>query len=139
LKLVGFATGAVLHLYVAWLIWHKPHSTVPGAERISFDASPGEGEGAGSKVTSTTGASGLDMGLVRSERTFIALGVLVGFVGPFRIVLLYMTIWGFWTATLRPLAGEPIWEFIERVPNWAIPLAFLCLRGWPRSRREWFS
>ena len=69
----------------------------------------------------------------------IALGLLVGFVCPFRIVLLYMTIWGFWTATLRPLAGEPIWEFIERVPNWAIPLAFLCLRGWPCSRREWFS
>jgi len=69
----------------------------------------------------------------------IALGLLVGFVRPFRIVLLYMTIWGFWTATLRPLAGEPIWEFIERVPNWAIPLAFLCLRGWPCSRREWFS
>jgi hypothetical protein len=69
----------------------------------------------------------------------IALGLLVCFVRPFRIVLLYMTIWGFWTATLRPLAGEPIWEFIERVPNWAIPLAFLCLRGWPCSRREWFS
>ena len=69
----------------------------------------------------------------------IALGLPVGFVCPFRIVLLYMTIWGFWTATLRPLAGEPIWEFIERVPNWAIPLAFLCLRGWPCSRREWFS
>jgi len=53
----------------------------------------------------------------------IALGLLVGFVRPFRIVLLYMTIWGFWTATLRPLAGEPIWEFVERVPNWAIPSA----------------
>src|SRR6516164_8952115 len=50
----------------------------------------------------------------------ITLGLVVGFVRPFRIVLLYMTIWGFWTATLRPLASEPIWEFIERVPNWAI-------------------
>ena len=69
----------------------------------------------------------------------ITLGLLVGLVAPLRIVLLYMAVWGFWTATLRPLAGESIWEFIERVPNWAIPLAFLCVRGWARSRRDWFS
>jgi len=30
-------------------------------------------------------------------------------------------------------------EFIERIPNWAIPLAFLWVRGPGRSRREWFS
>src|SRR5262252_3710694 len=69
----------------------------------------------------------------------ITLGLLVGLVRPLRIVLLYMAIWGFLTATVRPLAGESIWEFIERVPNWAIPLAFLCVRGLARSRREWLS
>jgi hypothetical protein len=35
-----------------------------------------------------------------------------------------MAVWGLLTATMRPLAGEPIWEFVERIPNWAIPLAF---------------
>jgi hypothetical protein len=69
----------------------------------------------------------------------ITLGLVVGLVFPLRIVLLYMAMWGFLTASLRPLAGESIWEFIERVPNWAIPLAFLCVRGFARSRREWLS
>ena len=69
----------------------------------------------------------------------VTIGLLVCFVRPLRALLLYMAIWGFVTATFRPLAGEPIWEFIERIPNWAIPLAFLCVRGFGRSRREWFS
>jgi uncharacterized membrane protein YphA (DoxX/SURF4 family) len=67
----------------------------------------------------------------------ITLGLLVGFVRPARAILLYMAIWGLLTATIRPLSGEPIWEFVERVPNWAIPLAYLCIRGFGRSRREW--
>jgi uncharacterized membrane protein YphA (DoxX/SURF4 family) len=69
----------------------------------------------------------------------ITIGLLVGLVRPIRFVLLYMAIWGFLTATIRPLAGEPIWEFIERIPNWAIPLAFLYVRGPGRSRDEWLS
>ena len=69
----------------------------------------------------------------------ITLGLLVGLVRPARALLLYMTFWGLLTATLRPLAGEPVWEFVERAPNWAIPLAFLCLRGFGRSRQEWVS
>src|SRR5205814_1804893 len=50
----------------------------------------------------------------------ITLG-LVMLVRPIRPVLLYMAFWGLITATIRPLAGEPIWEFVERVPNWAVP------------------
>jgi hypothetical protein len=69
----------------------------------------------------------------------ITLGLYVGFVRPARAVLLYMACWGLLTATIRPLCGEPIWEFVERVPNWAIPLAFLCVRGFGRSRREWLT
>jgi len=69
----------------------------------------------------------------------VSIGLLVGIVRPVRIVLLYMAVWGLLTATIRPLAGEPIWEFIERIPNWAIPLAFLCVRGFGRSRRQWWS
>lgn len=69
----------------------------------------------------------------------VTLGVLVLFVRPMRIVLLYMAVWGFLTATFRPLAGEPIWEFVERVPNWAVPLAFLYVRGVGRSCHAWLS
>jgi hypothetical protein len=69
----------------------------------------------------------------------ITLGLIVGFVRPARVLLLYMAFWGLLTATIRPLAGEPIWEFVERIPNWAIPLAFLCVRGFGRSRQEWLN
>ena len=69
----------------------------------------------------------------------ITLGPYVGLVRPARAVLLYMAFWGLLTATIRPLSGEPIWEFVERVPNWAIPFAFLCVRGFGRSPREWLT
>jgi hypothetical protein len=69
----------------------------------------------------------------------ITIGLSVGFIRPVRVLLLYMAVWGLLTATMRPLAGEPIWEFVERIPNWAIPLAFLCVRGFGRSRQEWLS
>src|SRR5713226_1195196 len=65
----------------------------------------------------------------------ITVGIVVGLIRPARVLLLYMATWGLLTATIRPLAGEPIWEFVERVPNWAIPLAFFIVRGldhpWP--------
>ncbi|HEY1292315.1 MAG TPA: hypothetical protein VGJ60_04410 [Chloroflexota bacterium] len=67
----------------------------------------------------------------------ITLGLLVGFVRPARVLLAYMAFWGLATATIRPLAGEPIWEFVERVPNWAIPLAYLSVRGVAHTRAEW--
>lgn len=44
-----------------------------------------------------------------------------------RLPLYYMVFWGFWTALLRPLAGEGWWEFMERFPNWIVPLAFLLM------------
>jgi len=58
---------------------------------------------------------------------------------PIRIILLWAAFWGFWTALVRPLVGEPIWDFIERFANWAAPLALLYLRGWPRQSRQWFK
>lgn len=68
----------------------------------------------------------------------VALGLLVA-LRPVRAALLYMAGWGLLTATIRPLAGEPVWEFLERAPNWAVPLALLCVRGFGRTRREWLS
>lgn len=58
---------------------------------------------------------------------------------PIRIALVWMTFWGFWTAILRPIVGEPVWDFVERWANWGAPLALLLLVGWPKNWREWFS
>jgi hypothetical protein len=66
----------------------------------------------------------------------IALGILA-LVRPMPVVLLYMAFWGFWTALLRPLAGEGWWEFLERAGNFGVPLAFLYWSQ-PGSRlRDW--
>jgi hypothetical protein len=68
----------------------------------------------------------------------ISLGILALF-RPLRAVLLYMAFWGFWTASLRPLSGENIWELLERAGNFGVPLAFLYLSGQGTSPRSWFS
>jgi len=68
----------------------------------------------------------------------IALAVLI-IIKPVRLALLWMAFWGFWTALVRPLVGEPIWDFVERWANWGAPLALLSLLGWPKNWREWFS
>lgn len=68
----------------------------------------------------------------------IALALLI-LIKPVRIALLWMVFWGFWTALLRPIVGEPIWDFVERWANWGAPLALLLLLGWPKNSREWFT
>ena len=60
-------------------------------------------------------------------------------VKPIRIVLLYASIWGFLTALSRPVSGVTnIFAFIERFPNFGVPLALLWLRGIPKQWRDWF-
>jgi len=66
----------------------------------------------------------------------IFLGFLV-LLKPVRVALLYMTLWGLWTALLRPLAGESLWETVERAPNYLVPAALLCLRGLPTPLGDW--
>jgi hypothetical protein len=56
---------------------------------------------------------------------------------PIRAALLYMAVWGLWTALLRPLSGEPFWETIERAPNFLVPAALLYLRGLPADLYDW--
>ena len=68
----------------------------------------------------------------------ISVGVLT-LIHPVRAVVLYMTFWGFQTACLRPLAGQGVWELLERAGNYGVPLAFLCLLGSGRSLADWFS
>lgn len=60
-------------------------------------------------------------------------------IKPIRAVLLWAALWGFWTALVRPLVGEPVWDFIERWANWGAPLALLLLLGWPKNFKDWFK
>lgn len=60
-------------------------------------------------------------------------------VYPIRIAVLWAAVWGFWTALLRPLTGDPVIEFIEKLPNIGAPLALLFLLGWPRSIKGLFN
>ena len=55
-------------------------------------------------------------------------------VKPMRPVLLWAVFWGFWTAILRPIVGEPIWDFVERWANWAAPLALFILMSKDKNR-----
>ena len=60
-------------------------------------------------------------------------------VVPLPIVLLHLTVWGMWTAALRPLSGEAVWEFFERAGNYGVPLAFVVLAGVPCRLCGWFA
>lgn len=64
---------------------------------------------------------------------------LVVLVKPIRLILLWAAFWGFWTALVRPLVGEPIWDFVERWANWGAPLALLLVLGLPKTVREWLK
>lgn len=68
----------------------------------------------------------------------VTLAILI-LIKPIRIAVLWMAIWGFWTALLRPIVGEPIWDFVERSANWGAPLTLLLLIGWPKSFKGWFK
>ena len=64
---------------------------------------------------------------------------LIVLVKPLKIVLAWATFWGFLTALMRPISGEPIWDFIERWANWAAPLALLVIRGFPKKLKDFFK
>ena len=74
------------------------------------------------------------MPIVGTIDILVGLAVLVS---PRPFTLLYMAVWGLWTALLRPLAGEPLFETMERAGNYAVPFAMLLLLGRPRSWRGW--
>lgn len=67
----------------------------------------------------------------------VALAILV-LIRPVRIAILWMAVWGLWTAMIRwPFGPDPIWDFVERWANWGAPLALLLLIGWPKNWKEW--
>jgi hypothetical protein len=56
---------------------------------------------------------------------------LIALVLPVPALLLFMAAWKLFTELLRPAAGEPAWEFVERASNMVAPLALLAVRGTP--------
>lgn len=86
----------------------------------------------------------LEVGRPTAETLLMAIGILdivtalVVLIAPMPAFVLWAALWGFWTAMVRPLVGEPVWDFVERWANWAAPLALLLLSPWPKSLREWF-
>jgi hypothetical protein len=68
----------------------------------------------------------------------ITLGVLV-LLRPTRALIAWMAFWGLFTAALRPLADQGVWELVERSYNYGVPAALLLLYGTGRSAREWFG
>ena len=91
-------------------------------------------------ISQMTGASPLLAG----QLLFLigAFDVVVAFiilVRPLRGVLLWAAAWGFWTALVRPFVGESILDFIERWANWAAPLAFIFIQGFPKNSKGWLT
>jgi hypothetical protein len=68
----------------------------------------------------------------------ITLGVIV-LLRPTRALIGYMAVWGLFTASLRPLAGQGIWETIERSYNYGVPLSLLLLYGLGRTPAAWIE
>lgn len=66
------------------------------------------------------------MPLLGSFDLLMGIGMLVY---PMRLIPLWLVIWGTFTASLRPLSGEPFAEFIERAGNFGAPLALLIMSG----------
>lgn len=43
-------------------------------------------------------------------------------VKPTKIIVIWACFWTFLTALMRPLSGESFWGFVERAPNWIVPV-----------------
>lgn len=59
-------------------------------------------------------------------------------VYPLRLIPAWLVLWGFVTALLRPLSGEPLPEFFERAGNFGAPLALILTGGGIDSFRSLF-
>ncbi len=114
----------VLRIAVAGeFIGHGVFAVMGKASWVSYFAAVGIGEAGALQLMPIIGAMDIILGLL----------VLVRIVP---VALLWMAIWGFATALIRPLAGEPIWDFVERFANWGAPLAlYLLTKGTSWWRR----
>ncbi len=64
----------------------------------------------------------------------VALGLLFLFY-PLRFAAVWLVFWGVFTASLRPLSGEPFAELIERAGNFGAPVILLLLSLSPEEKK----
>ncbi|MBI2045766.1 hypothetical protein HYT23_06920 [Candidatus Pacearchaeota archaeon] len=87
----------------------------------------------------------LGVSLVSAQKILIIIGAmniivaLFALIYPFRLMLIWASIWGFATGLARPLSGDPIWDFVERWANIGVPLALLYIKGIPKKLKDWFK
>jgi len=58
---------------------------------------------------------------------------------PLRIAAAWLVVWGIFTASLRPLSGEPFAEFLERAGNFGAPFILLFLSDPTLKFNHWFK
>jgi hypothetical protein len=89
------------------------------------------------------GVAGIDAGWAYSLMPMVGfVDILLGIsvlVWPTKAACAYMALWGLWTATLRPLAGQGIAECLERAGNYGVPLALLLVGLAAFARGGWFA
>lgn len=68
----------------------------------------------------------------------ILMGLIILFF-PLKAVVVWLVVWGFITASMRPLSGEPFAEMIERAGNYGAPLALLLLTGAGIKNGAWLK
>jgi phosphohistidine phosphatase SixA len=68
----------------------------------------------------------------------IAIGLTV-LIRPRPAALLYMGVWALWTAALRPLTGDSVFEMLERAGNYGVPLAMLLMCRPSGGWRAWLA
>jgi hypothetical protein len=85
---------------------------------------------------------GLDETTVRSLNLLAGIGIFEMAVGvavllfPVLPLLWFIVVWKVATELLRPLAGEPFWEFIERFGSYTVPLTLIFLTQWQRQQAQ---
>jgi hypothetical protein len=65
----------------------------------------------------------------------ITVGI-ISLLHPIPLVNAWCFVWAFSTALMRPLSGEPIYDFVERAGNWTPSLALLYIQTHARSAND---
>src|SRR5439155_2000582 len=121
-ELIGSTTSAILHwtlriAVAACFIGHGAFGIITKADWLPYFAVVGIPEWLAWRLEPLIGTMDITMGVLT-------------LVSHRRGVLAWAVFWGFWTALLRPLAGQGIWELLERAGNYGVPLAMLYMSGW---------
>lgn len=121
----GAAAGESESVLIPWIlrigvagcfIGHGAFGVITKEAWLSYFAVAGIGAESAWKLMPLVGLMDITMGLL-------------ALLWPCRALFLWAAVWATWTALLRPLSGEPFWEFLERAGNYGVPIAILVFVG----------